>query len=113
MGPSSTPSNGLEFYADPAKLLSVAGDYLAANPVTNTVVTTVAHRAVADADAGVQPPEQHWWVVVRDGTGAVCGAGMRTAPFVPYPPYLLPMPDEAAVELAQIVHGRGEEVLAV
>jgi predicted GNAT family acetyltransferase len=38
---------------------------------------------------------------------------MRTAPFAPYPPFLLPMPDEAAVALARTLHERGEGVLAV
>jgi hypothetical protein len=38
---------------------------------------------------------------------------MRTAPFAPYPPFLLPMPDEAAVALARALHERGEEMLAV
>ncbi len=51
--------------------------------------------------------------MVRDAAGAVVGAGMRTAPFAPYPPFLLPMPDEAAVALASALHERGEEVLAV
>ena len=38
---------------------------------------------------------------------------MRTAPFAPYPPFLLPMPDEAAVALARALHERGEEVLGL
>jgi hypothetical protein len=39
--------------------------------------------------------------------------GARTAPFAPYQPFLLPMPDEAAVALARVLHERGEEELAV
>ncbi len=35
---------------------------------------------------------------------------MRTAPFAPYPLYLLSMPDDAALELARALHERGEEV---
>ena len=35
---------------------------------------------------------------------------MRTAPFVPYPPYLLAMPDAAAVALADALVDRGEDV---
>jgi len=31
----------------------------------------------------------------------------------PYPPFLLPMPDEAAVALARTLHQRGEEVLGL
>jgi hypothetical protein len=37
---------------------------------------------------------------------------MRTAPFAPYPLFLLPMPGEAATVLARALHERGEEVLA-
>ena len=42
-----------------------------------------------------------WWLVVTDEAGEVVGAAMRTAPFAPYPLYLLAMPDEAAVALAR------------
>jgi hypothetical protein len=38
---------------------------------------------------------------------------MRTASFAPYPPFLLPMPEEAAVALARALHERGEEVLGL
>jgi GNAT superfamily N-acetyltransferase len=100
----------LEFHVDPVAFLAAAGEHLAAEPVINTVVTTIAQRAVA---AGGPRPERDWWLVVRDDAGVVVGAGMRTAPFVPHPPFLLPMPDEAAVELARTLHGRGEEVLGL
>jgi hypothetical protein len=85
----------------------VAGEYLAADPVVNTVVSTVAHRH------GAAPPGPVWWLVVRDASGAVAGAGMRCARFAPHPPFLLPMPGAAAVALARVLHERGEEVLAV
>jgi hypothetical protein len=52
-------------------------------------------------------------LVVSDDSGAVVGAGMRTATFAPYPPFLLPMPDTAAVALAHALHERAEEVLAI
>src|SRR5690349_9348533 len=97
----------LRFTADPAEFLAVAGEHLAAEPVVSTVVTTMAH---ADRMAS---SNREWWLVVHDGTGAVVGAGMRTATFAPYPPFLLPMPDEAAVSLARALHERGEEVRAV
>lgn len=58
-------------------------------------------------------PELDWWLVVSDDSGAVVGAGMRTPTAAPYPLFLLPMPDEAAVALTQALFGRGEEVLAV
>ena len=46
---SAIPVAGLrlEFCADPGEFLAVAGDFLAADPVVSTVVTTVAHRLVA------------------------------------------------------------------
>ncbi|MBX6752195.1 MAG: GNAT family N-acetyltransferase [Micromonosporaceae bacterium] len=103
----------LEFFTDAGAFLTAAADYLAAEPVINTVVTGVAHRTVAQAAEGIPPRADDWWLVVRDGSGAIVGAGMRTAPFPPSPPFLLPMPDEAAVALARTLHERGEEVLGV
>jgi hypothetical protein len=103
----------VQFYTDPAEFLAVAADYLTAEPVINTVVTTTAHKHLAQRAAGIAPPEHNWWLVVRDDSGAIVGVAMRTAPFAPYPPYLLPMPDDAAVALARTLHESGEEVLAV
>ncbi len=103
----------LQFCTDPGEFLAAAADYLAADPVVSTVVTTVAHRLLSQRADGIARPDRNWWLVVRNESGAVVGAGMRTAPFAPYPPFLLPMPDEAAVALAYALHGRGEEVLAV
>jgi hypothetical protein len=97
----------LEFFAHPAEFLAVAGDYLAADPVVNTVVTTATHRLLSRQPDGAARPTRDWWLVVRDASGALRGAAMRTAPF---PPFLLPMPDEAAVALAGAWHERGEEV---
>src|SRR5262249_8433495 len=85
------------------------GEHLAADPVVSTVVTTTAHRHAA----GIVAPDHYWWLVVLDESGAVVGAGMRTATFAPYPLFLLPMPDEAAVSLARALSERDEEVLAV
>jgi hypothetical protein len=81
--------------------------------VVSTVVTTVAHRLSSPRSDRIALPNRNWWLVVRNASGAVVGAGMRTAPFAPYPPFLLPMPDLAAVALAAALHERGEEVLAV
>ncbi len=102
----------LEFFADPATFLDVAGDHLAAHPVLATVVATVASRAVAEIADGVAQDPRHWYVVARDG-GGVAGVGMRTAPHGDRPAYLLPMPDEAARLLARAVHDRGEDLAAV
>ena len=111
---STIPVAGLrlQFCADPGEFLAVAGDYLAADPVASTVVTTIAHRLLAQQADGIAQPGRNWWLVVRNAS-AVVGAGMRTAPFAPYPPFLLSMPDQAAVALARTLHERGEEVLAV
>lgn len=103
----------LQFCTDPGEFVAAAGDYLAADPVVSTVVTTVAHRLLSQQADGIAQPDRNWWLVVRDASGAVVGAGMRTASSAPYPPFLLPMPDEAAVALAHALHERGEEVLAV
>ncbi|MEH0931356.1 GNAT family N-acetyltransferase [Micromonospora sp. CPCC 205558] len=103
----------LRFYTDPGEFLAAAGDYLAADPVVSTVVTTVAHRLLSQRAEGISPPDGNWWLVVSDGCGAVVGAGMRSAPYAPYPPFLLPMPDEAAVALAHALHERDEEILAI
>lgn len=112
---STVPVAGvpLQFCADSSEFLAAAGDYLAVDPVVSTVVTTVAHRVLSQQADGIAQPDRNWWLVVRDASGAVVGAGMRTAPFAPYPLFLLPMPDEAAVALARALHEREEEVLAV
>lgn len=103
----------LEFHTDAGAFLDAANHYLAADPVVSTVVSTVADRARAQQAAGVAQPERDWWLVVRDADGAVFGAAMRTAPFAPYPVFVLPMPDEAAVALAAALHERAEAVSAV
>ena len=102
----------LEFHDSAAAFLAAAGGWLAERPVEATVVATVAEREVRDANTGSHrsPTAPHWWLVVRDGSGAVVGAGMRTAPFVPHPPYVLAMPDEAARALARALHDRAEPV---
>jgi predicted GNAT family acetyltransferase len=101
----------LEFHGDPAGFLEVAGEHLAADPVLSTVVATVARRAVEAVDLarGTGP---RWWLTVWDGS-RVAGVGMRTAPAPPHPLFVLPMPDEAAVELARVLHERGEPAVGV
>ncbi|MDQ6935381.1 MAG: GNAT family N-acetyltransferase [Actinomycetota bacterium] len=101
-------SHRLEFLDEPGAFLEAAGEYLAGAPVVSTVVTTYAERLRRHGQDPVDFPR--WWLVVRDDAGVVVGAGMRTAPFLPHPVYLLPMPDEAAAELARVVSGRGEEL---
>jgi len=103
----------MQFCADPGRFLADAADYLAVDPVINTVVTTIAHRMSSQQASGVPASDRDWWLVVRDESGAVVGAGMRTAPFAPFPLFLLPMPDQAAIALARALHERGEEALGI
>ncbi|GAA1161693.1 GNAT family N-acetyltransferase [Nocardioides aquiterrae] len=100
----------LEFTDDPAAFLDATRDHLAADPVQTTVIATVTARYAAGTGS---PAPYRWWVIARGDRGQVTGVGMRTAPFAPYPLYLLPMPDDAALELARVLHERGEVVSAV
>ena len=77
----------LEFSSDVNDFLQLARDYLAADPVVSNVITTIAHRVVAEVTVGINPPERDWWLTVLDKSGAVVGAGMRTAPFKPRPAF--------------------------
>ncbi len=106
--PPSAPHH-LELTDDPAAFLGATRGHLAADPVVSTVIGTVTER-ILDADERGLPRGEHprWWAVVRDAAGGVAGVAMRTAPFEPYPLYVLPMPDDAAVALARLVHDRGE-----
>lgn len=104
----------LRFHDDPREFLTGATDHLAANPVVSTVVASVAEGAAREDAAGVEHALPHrWWVVVEDDQGEVVGVGMRTAPFAPYPLFLLPMPSDAAAALAHVLHARKERVLGV
>jgi hypothetical protein len=101
----------LEFLSSPQEFLDAAGGFLADRPVTSTVPASVTQRILA-ADADGIPREggfDYWWLVVRDA-GGVVGAAMRTASFAPFPPYLLTMPEEAALALARALVDRGEQV---
>ena len=109
---SRMDADALEFLSDPAEFLAVAGDWLAEQPVVSTVVATIAQRALDELADGIAQPEENWWLVVRDGAGAVTGAAMRTAPFEPRPLFVLPMPEPAARLLAHELHARGEPVTA-
>jgi predicted GNAT family acetyltransferase len=103
----------LHFFHDPATFLEQAGAHLEADPVVSTVVSSVAHRSLAQAAAGMRPRDHEWWLLVTDASGEVVGIAMRTASFPPYPPFLLPMPAAAARQIARALHERGEEIRAV
>ncbi|MET3963248.1 GNAT superfamily N-acetyltransferase [Marmoricola sp. OAE513] len=100
----------LEFLDDPHVFLAAAEPLLSAEPVRCTVIASVTARHLrggASRPAGAPEP---WWLVVRDAGGTVVGAGMRTAPLPPYPPYFVAMPDDAARLVARTLHERGEAV---
>lgn len=92
------------FYDDPAAFLADAGEHLATDPVLANVLSGYADR---DATEGVPEAPFHWYATLLDG-GRVVGAAMRTAPFAPYPPYLVAMPGDAALLLARTLRERGE-----
>ncbi|MCY7401667.1 MAG: hypothetical protein LH477_12090 [Nocardioides sp.] len=103
-----------EFFDAPQPFLDVAAPLLTADPVLGSVIASVTERTAREVAAGkdswseVGAPFERWWAVIRDGSGAVVSAAMRTAPFAPYPTFSLPMGDEAATALAVALHARGE-----
>jgi FR47-like protein len=104
----------LAFTEDPTEFLDVAAEHLAENPIVTTVVSTITERAVReDAEGKPRPDHPRWWVSIHDADGRVVGVAMRTAPFVPYPMFVLPMPDDAARVLAGALAARGEELTGV
>jgi GNAT superfamily N-acetyltransferase len=109
--PAAVPVT-LDFLTSPTEFLAAAGEHLAADSVLNTVVASVAQRAAAAERQGFAQPEGDWWLVARDGDDVV-GTAMRAAPFEPRPPFLLPMPEAAAIQLARELVARGERVSAV
>jgi GNAT superfamily N-acetyltransferase len=101
----------LEFTDDAAAFLDATREHLAAEPVLTTVIASVTARLVREGRPAGAP--YCWWSIVRDGSGEVTGVAMRTAPFAPYPLYVLPMPDDAARAVARVLHERGEDVAGV
>jgi FR47-like protein len=102
----------LEFTEDPRVFLNRASALLEADPVLTTVVASVTAQAVAAVEADEPAPAYpRWWLsVVDEGTDDVVGAVMRTAPFVPHPLYVLPLPEAAARQVAAALVDRGEDV---
>lgn len=98
----------LQFTVDPGAFLALAEDYLTADPVLCSVVASTANRE-ASSGCEATPGSPHWYVTVH-GPDRVVGAAMRTAPDPPHPLFVLPMPDAAAVDLARVLHDRGESV---
>ena len=100
----------IELFDEPDEFLAVAEDHLRADPVVSTVLATATLQDRRDRAAGVPLPEgrPRWWAVARSPGGSVAGCAFRSP--TPFPPYLLPMPDDAAAELAHLLHERGEDV---
>lgn len=115
MGPDPSGCT-LEFFDDPGCFLDAAGGLLAAEPLLGSVIATVTTRIAEEVAAGedswteVGAPFDRWWAVVRDDSGDVVGAMMRTAPFAPYPVYTLPLAPDVAVSVARVLHERGESL---
>jgi GNAT superfamily N-acetyltransferase len=108
--PEISPEISIEFTDDPARFLAETEAHLAAEPVLTTVIASVTAR-MAKQSEGAGPAGDlpyRWWAVARDEAGAVGGVAMRTAPFEPFPAYVLPMPEDAALALARALHERGE-----
>ncbi|MGD7704792.1 GNAT family N-acetyltransferase [Microlunatus sp. Y2014] len=97
----------LDLQPDRAHFLTRTGDWLAGDPVRNTIITSLAHRTDA------RPAPGSWWLSVHDHRGHVVGAGMRTAPGGRRPPYLVAMPDAATSQLAELLLARAEVITAV
>lgn len=104
----------LAFTEDPVEFLAVASEFLAAEPVVSTVLSTITERAVReDAEGTPRPDHPRWWVSAHDADDRVVGVAMRTAPFEPHPMFVLPMADDAARTIADAIAAREEEVLGV
>ena len=98
-------SHDVWFTEDAGTFLDRAGEYLAADPVVGTVLSTMARRTAAHGPPAGMP--DCWFALVTGAAGEIVGAAMRTAPFEPWPPYLMGMEDGAAVALADAALARG------
>ena len=87
--------------ADPNEFAELAGPLLAAQPVDHTLISSVLHDVLSDPHVH---PDAQWVAVAAEGT--VVGLAMWTPP---WPPYLGPMPDDAAVAVADaLAHATAE-----
>ena len=97
-----TSAHSVELFDDPAAVLAVAGDLLAADPVVWSVVASVTHHAARSfVPDGPRPEHPMWWAVVRDANDAVVGVSMRTMPHPPHTLWVPALPDDAARLLAR------------
>lgn len=97
-----TTAHSVELLDDPAAVLAVAGDLLAAEPVLWSVVASVTHHAARWlAPGGPRPAHPMWWTVVRDADDVVVAVSMRTMPHAPHTVWVPALPDDAARLLAR------------
>jgi hypothetical protein len=96
--------------SDPVEFWANAQNFLEQEPVLNTVVTSWVMRVVdGHIDWPAAAPYPRWFAVVHDN-GKIVGAAMRSAPFEPYPAYVLPMTEQAGRALGLVLVDRGEGV---
>ncbi|OKJ11672.1 GNAT family N-acetyltransferase [Kitasatospora sp. CB01950] len=88
---------GWTLTTSPDDFRAAAGEFLAADPVANTVLLTILDRLTRDGlhAYGAQPPRFGWW---QGPDGEVAGTCVRTPP---WGQRLGPMPVAAAEELAR------------
>lgn len=105
----------LEFTEDPREFLLRSGALLEADPVLSTVVASVTAHAIEELERGESAPAYpRWWLTVCEATtGEPVGVVMRTAPFVPHPLYVLPLPEAALPLVAEALIERDEGVISV
>jgi len=80
---------------DAAAYLKAVGAFLTAHPIEHSVLLTTAHRHVSE------PVGDALWLWVKRN-GAVVAAGQHTPP---HGAYVSLLPEEAATELARVLHG--------
>lgn len=94
--------------------LQRVGDFLAAEPVRNSVIASTAERVSRATAAGTwTAPEFDWWfgaVIASDDR--ILGAAMRTHPTSPHPVFIGSMPPAAVTALAKALRERAEPVTA-
>lgn len=98
------------FQDDPDDFLREAAPLLAQDAAAAAIITANAHRVAESIAAGDPAPTYPRGFAVASRGAEPTAVAMRTAWFVPYPPWLLPMSDDAAVTLAETLVARGEVV---
>lgn len=108
----------IEFTDDDQRFRDRAQTFLSTHPVTTSVVATTVARSIREtAQAVTRDPERPWWFATvhdhdQDGRPVV-GIAMRTAPAADPPIWVNEMPDDAAIQLAQLLHDRSEHIPGV